>query len=264
MMRAIAADMDAAIVRAVDQRLDGVIADHGVRIPWAIESGSRAWGFPSPDSDYDCRFVFVRAAAQYLSLWAPRDVIETPLDEIFDVNGWDLAKAVKLLVKGNATPVEWLRSPVIYRGDAGFRDRLLSLADEVVDRGALRRHYRHVSELNLARGSGHLKKFFYALRPAAAVRWLDVHPSAALPPMDLPTLLAEGDVSGEIRELADELITLKAVTREMGEADVPATLRSFVTRVIATGDRAPAHDDVITERRGLADEWFRAEVTRAE
>ena len=264
MMRAIAEGMDPAIVRAVDARLDGVITAHDVRIPWAIESGSRAWGFPSPDSDYDCRFVFVRPAAQYLSLWAPRDVIETPLDEIFDVNGWDLAKAVKLVVKGNATPVEWLRSPVVYRGDAGFRTRLLSLADEVVDRDALRRHYRHVSELNLARGGGHLKKFFYALRPAAAVRWLDVHPSAALPPMDLPTLLAEGDVPAEIRELAGELIALKAVTREMGEADVPAALRSFVTTVIATGDLAPAHDDVITERRERADEWFRAEVTRAE
>ena len=73
----------------------------GARIPWAIESGSRAWGFPSPDSDYDCRFLFIRPRDQYLSLWPARDVMEPPLDKTYDVNGWDLAKAVKLVVKGN-------------------------------------------------------------------------------------------------------------------------------------------------------------------
>lgn len=262
MMRAIAEGMDPAIVRAVDARLDGVITEHDVRIPWAIESGSRAWGFPSPDSDYDCRFLFVRPAASYLSLWAPRDVIETPLDEIFDVNGWDLAKAVKLLAKGNATPIEWLRSPVVYRGDAAFRDRLLGLADEIVDRDALRRHYRHVAELNLGHGSGRLKKFFYALRPAAAVRWLDVHSSGELPPMDLPTLLAEGEAPGDVREQAAELIAVKSATREMGDAPVPAALRTFVAEVIAEGDRTSMPDGVVAERRALADDWFRSEVLR--
>jgi predicted nucleotidyltransferase len=111
-VRAIPSELDPAVVADVDARLDGVAAEHGVRIPWAIESGSRAWGFPSPDSDYDCRFIFVRPADAYVSLWPARDVIETPLDAVFDVNGWDLGKAIKLISKGNVVPTEWLRSPI--------------------------------------------------------------------------------------------------------------------------------------------------------
>src|ERR1044071_5634208 len=107
-MRAIPDSFDRSVVAEVDRRLREVEESHGVRIPWAIESGSRAWGFPSPDSDYDCRFLFVRAHAQYLSPWLSRDVIETPLDKIYDVNGWDVRKALQLLVKGNAVVIEWL------------------------------------------------------------------------------------------------------------------------------------------------------------
>ena len=115
-MRAIPDDLDATIVSAIDDRLAGIERDHRVTIPWAIESGSRAWGFPSPDSDYDGRFLFVRPAADYLRLTPLRDVIETPLDAIYDVNGWDARKALALLVGGNATVVEWLRSPIIFEG----------------------------------------------------------------------------------------------------------------------------------------------------
>jgi hypothetical protein len=86
--------MDPAVVAEVDRRLTSVSFEHGIRIPWAIESGSRAWGFPSPDSDYDCRFLFVRPPADYLDPWPPRDVVETPLDAVFDV---------RLAVAGNAT-----------------------------------------------------------------------------------------------------------------------------------------------------------------
>jgi hypothetical protein len=101
--RAVPSSLDTTVVAEIDRRLSAASAEHGVRIPWAIESGSRAWGFPSPDSDYDCRFLFIRPREQYLSLWPARDVIETPLDNTYDVNGWDLAKTVKLVVKGNAT-----------------------------------------------------------------------------------------------------------------------------------------------------------------
>ena len=143
-MRSVPDSLDAAVVAEIDARLDRVGAEHGVIVPWAIESGSRAWGFPSPDSDYDCRFIFVRQRDAYLSLWPARDVIETPLDAVFDVNGWDLAKALRLLLKGNAVVVEWLRSPIVYRGDPSFRDELLALADEVSDPARVSRHYLHV------------------------------------------------------------------------------------------------------------------------
>lgn len=135
-MRCVPDDFDPAVVAAIDARLADVAVEQGVRIPWAIESGSRAWGFASPDSDYDCRFFFVRPLSAYTALWPPRDVIETPLDGLLDVNGWDLGKAVRLATAGNATVGEWLRSPHVYDGDAAFRDALLDLVATAPASGA--------------------------------------------------------------------------------------------------------------------------------
>src|SRR5271154_6141624 len=120
-LRHLPADFAPQAVDAVDARLVEIQREYGVSIPLAIESGSRAWGFPSPDSDYDCRFVFVRPLDQHLTPWPQRDVIETPLADDLDVNGWDLRKAIKLLLKGNAVIIEWLSSPIVYRGEAWFR-----------------------------------------------------------------------------------------------------------------------------------------------
>ena len=103
-------DFDAATVERIQARLDGVERDHRVRVLWAVESGSRAWGFPSPDSDYDCRFFYVRRHDDYLSPWPPRDVIETPLGDVLDVNGWDLIKAIRLAAALHRTRT--LGSPV--------------------------------------------------------------------------------------------------------------------------------------------------------
>ncbi|MGR0320612.1 nucleotidyltransferase domain-containing protein [Agromyces sp. ZXT2-3] len=260
-MRAVPISLDLQVVAEIDRRLSTVSAEHAVRIPWAIESGSRAWGFPSPDSDFDCRFVFIRSRDHYVSLWPSRDVIETPLDSTFDVNGWDLAKTVRLIVKGNATAIEWLRSPIIYTGDADFRDGLLSLADAVVERSAIGRHYLHVAKQQRT-GPATLKRFFYVLRPAAALRWLETHPADAVPPMDLQTLLAEGDVDGDVRDAASELITRKARTRELGGGTPPAVLERFVTTELERAERfetmAPANDPIRT--RALADEYFRSQL----
>lgn len=253
--------MDPVVVAEIDRRLRAVEHEDEVRIPWAIESGSRAWGFPSPDSDYDCRFLFVRPRDRYISLWPERDVIETPLDKTFDVNGWDLAKSVRLIAKGNATAIEWLRSPIVYTGDPVFRDELLALANEIVERGAVGRHYLHVATRQRA-GAATLKRFFYVLRPAAALRWLDTHPTNAVPPMDLPTLLEEGDVDSDTHDAARELIALKSHTRELGTGAAPAVLERFVARQLERAEyfesMSPTGDAV--RSRDLADEFFRSQI----
>jgi predicted nucleotidyltransferase len=257
-MRAIPGSLDPAIVAEIDRRLGSVQAEHDVRIPWAIESGSRAWGFPSPDSDYDCRFLFVRPRDRYLTLWPERDVIETPLDKTFDVNGWDLPKTLALIAKGNATAVEWLRSPIVYRGEAAFRDELLAFAAAVVERAAVGRHYLHVARRQQS-GTRTLKRFFYVLRPAAALRWLADHPGEAVPPMDLPALLRESTVPESVRDAATELIAVKSVTRELGAGQAPAVLQRFVDEELARAEAyetlALAHDPA--EVRARADEVFR-------
>lgn len=262
-MRAVPTSLDPSVVAEIDRRLATVATEESVVIPWAIESGSRAWGFPSPDSDYDCRFLFVRRPEDYLSLWPQRDVIETPLDKTFDVNGWDLAKAIRLLARGNATPIEWLRSPIVYGGDADFRDGLVTLAEAIVERGAIGRHYLHVAHRQRS-GTPSLKRFFYALRPAAALRWLQTHPHAAVPPMDLPTLLDQGDVGEDVRRAAHDLIALKAQTRELGAGTPPAVLERFVVAQLEAAERfetTPPEKDR-AHVRALTDEHFRTALDR--
>ncbi|MEO6606465.1 MAG: nucleotidyltransferase domain-containing protein [Aeromicrobium sp.] len=262
-MRAVPESFDPAVVEEIDRRLDRVAVSESVVIPWAIESGSRAWGFPSPDSDYDCRFLYVRTEDDYLSPWLDRDVIETPLDKIFDVNGWDLRKAIQLVLKGNAVVVEWLQSPYIYHGSETFRSQLLELADDVSDRHAVGRHYTHVCLAQWTRygGTGDipLKRLFYALRPAATIRWLEAHPESASPPMDLGSLLTENSASADVRNAVDELVELKAKTREMGEGEVPAPLATYVESALARGTELFEGHSLrdLTVARALASDVFR-------
>ena len=217
----------------IDQMLDTIQRDQRVAIPLAIESGSRAWGFPSPDSDYDCRFVYVRSPDQYLSPWVPRDVIETPLVGDMDLNGWDLGKALMLMLKGNAVIIEWLRSPIIYRGSAAFREDFLSLAERHCKRELIARHYLH---LGLRQRNTYfsdakavaLKKIFYALRPAAALRWMRLNGDAPLPPMHFPTLMSECDPPEDVAAIVSELMARKAETKELGTGTLPEPVRAFI------------------------------------
>ena len=265
-IRAIPPDFDPSTVVAIERRLRLIEAQHKVRIVWAVESGSRAWGFASPDSDYDCRFLYLRPAADYLSPWPQRDVIETPLDAVLDVGGWDLRKALQLLVKGNATVLEWLRSPIAYDVDPLFRDTLLALADEVVDRDALRRHHLHVGRgQREALGDGRdvpLKRVFYALRPAVTLRWLREHPDRAVPPMDLPTLLAEVEVPDEARTAVQDAVARKAVTRELGTGDVPPVLLALVDAELGADEEPPGDGGGTRPAQARAAEVFGSVLAR--
>ena len=262
-MRAIPPSFDPSAVAAIDARLAGVAREHGVRVPWAIESGSRAWGFASPDSDYDCRFFFVRPRAAYTALWPARDVIETPLEGLLDVNGWDVGKAIRLASAGNATGGEWLRSPWVYDGDPAFRDDLLALVDRVVEPVRLRRHYLHVGRAQWSRAADgedvvRLKRVFYAIRPALTLRWLDDH--AGVPPMSVDELLAQADVPADVREEVARLRMLKSRTRELGTAPVPRAIADWVETIIATEpDVAPPP---VTAVRAEAEAGFRTILER--
>ncbi len=267
-MRRLSEGMDAAVVAEIDRRLEGVAEEHGVRVPWAIESGSRAWGFPSPDSDYDCRFVFVRPTEDYLDPWPARDVIETPLDETYDVNGWDLVKAVRLAVAGNATLTEWLRSPIVYDGDEAFRDELLALANEVAPPDAVVRHYQHLAAGQWERSGAavgadcRLKGIFYALRPAAALLWIERHRSIEVP-MSLPQLLEEAPPDADVVSATHELIAQKSVTHELGTGPVPSPIRRFVEERLGAdlGSLFPEPHDADVARSRAA-HGFRALLRR--
>jgi predicted nucleotidyltransferase len=268
-LRAIPADFDPDRLAAVDRLLDAVASEQEVAIGLAVESGSRAWGFPSPDSDYDCRFLFVRHRDAYLSPWTRRDVIETALEDDLDVNGWDLGKALKLLLKGNAVAIEWLMSPIVYRGDTWLRDALVDFAGRFLSRDGVARHYLHLGERQhrtyFAPGKPiRLKKIFYALRPAMALRWLRLHPGAAVAPMHFPTLLAEAEARAEIVSLCETLIARKAKTRELGEAPLPAAIEHFIeTEFVQARQAFPSQPPVADPvARDAAESLFRTAIER--
>ncbi len=232
-MRRVPDSLDQQVVAEIDQRLDVIVATSPASVVLAVGSGSRAWGFPSPDSDYDCRFVFVRSAGDYLSPWPVRDVIELAPDGLLDINGWDLRKAVQLLVAGNAVILEWAQSPIVYRAEPEFVGRFVVLAERVADRAAIARHYLHVGQKQWDRfitpdGQMPLKKLFYSLRPAAALRWLRQHPESAVPPMALEQLLAQSGPPPRVAAAVGDLVSQKAVTREMATDTVPEVVRTFV------------------------------------
>lgn len=236
--------MNAKVVAEIDNRLHAIIVEENVRIPWAIESGSRAWGFPSPDSDYDCRFVFIRPLEDVAALFPKRDVIEMPITPIFDVGGWELGKALKLLLKGNAVIIEWLTSPIVYNGDTTFQKEFLELADHVSDRGLIANHYLRLAismrdKTLKDNDEVPLKKLFYILRPLMALDWLRTHPNETVAPMNFNTLSSQVELHAGLRACIDDLIQLKSKTKELGQGVMPSEIRTFLNVSFERAERNP-------------------------
>ena len=224
--------------REIETRLDRIEAENGVRLLLAVESGSRAWGFPSPDSDYDVRFFYVRPRDWYLSHAPGRDVIETPIQDEIDLNGWDVRKALTLLLKSNAVVSEWMLSPIRYRTDDPFITGLAALADDLLNPRAIAYHYARSGKLAADRwldgeGDVPVKKYFYALRPALAIRAIRLNP-ASRPPMNLRALVAASDLPGVLIEQIDGLVEAKARTNERSNGtrlpEIDALIRSELER----------------------------------
>lgn len=168
--------IDPGMREQIMANLAAIEAQHQVSILLACESGSRGWGFASPDSDYDVRFIYVHRLPWYLTVAPGRDVIEQSISGDLDINGWDLRKVLQLLRKSNPTLLEWLRSPVQYREDAQAAERLRSLAEEGFSAVSGYHHYVSMARKNLRE---HLygeqvrfKKYLYVLRPLLAARWI--------------------------------------------------------------------------------------------
>jgi hypothetical protein len=215
----------------ITRRLGLIERDYGVRIVLAVESGSRAWGFPSPDSDFDVRFIYAKALDDYLSLQPGRDVIEPPADDPFDFSGWEIRKALNLLLKCNAIASEWLESPIVYRASAEV-GKLRAFADRMTSIGRLRYHYFHLAnsiwQERLAwRDQIALKKYFYVVRPALVLRHMRTH--GRRPPMALAEVIAEIDLEPAVATIIDEMIAAKRVTREMGMTPRIAPLDALIT-----------------------------------
>lgn len=205
---------------------------HDVRILFAIESGSRAWGFPSPDSDYDVRFIYARPTDWYLSLTPGRDVIELPIEGDLDINGWDIKKALGLLLKPNPVMLEWLSSPIRYLWDEGVCEKLTAFSEKVTHGPACLNHYLHLGERQwdvYVKGKErvNLKKYFYIVRPAMAVRWMRMYPDI-IPPMNFQKLLKGIDLNIELINALENLLHAKSKSKEIGEAPRVDIIDEFI------------------------------------
>lgn len=224
---------------AIRARLDEIAREEEVTILLAVESGSRAWGFHSTDSDYDVRFICCRRVDWHLKVEPGRDVIKRPVSGELDLSGWDLRKTLGLILGSNAVALEWLQSPVTYAEKPGFREALGAFA-----RGTLRRrpvlwHYRRLAErqmegLRNPDGSLRLKRYFYTIRPVLALRWLRLHPDLATPPMDMAGLMRECALPDDLRgAILDPIERKKRLTERDDIREPPEVTEALIGMELA-------------------------------
>jgi len=220
-----------------------------VKVLFACESGSRAWGFASPDSDYDVRFVYVNRLPWYLTVDPGRDVIEQPISGALDINGWDLRKALHLLRKSNPTLLEWLRSPIVYSQATPWADRLRVLAEEEFSPVRGYHHYLSMAKKNLRE---HLygevvryKKYLYVLRPLLAARW--IREGRGVPPMRFAELAAQTLTEAALIDEVNALLRIKMQAGEAATSPRWVGIHGFIERELAiaathTRDQEPKAD----------------------
>jgi uncharacterized protein len=203
----------------VEARLAAVATEEGGVVLYAAESGSRAWGFASPDSDFDVRFLHVHPRDWYLTLAEERDVIERPLDErSVDLAGWDIRKALRLLLRSNPALYEWLVSPIVYV-DSPLRAELKALFEAAASPRAVAHHYWSIARgqwrSNIdGRNEVRLKKYFYLVRPLLSLAWVVQHKEP--PPMSIGDLLDGSDLPPAPRRAVETLLREKRATPELG------------------------------------------------
>ena len=203
----------------IEKRLKAVEEEYQVTIVYACESGSRAWGFASQDSDYDVRFLYAHPTEWYLSIYPQHDVIEDINNGVLDINGWDLRKGLQLLQKSNAPLREWLSSPIVYRSLETVMPPLRELMQQSLMPESLCHHYLAMARKSFEKiqqqQEAKIKTYLYTLRPLLCCRWMIVYQSQ--PPMRFDELLAEflPDRQEKIRSYLDTLLTAK---RREGEA----------------------------------------------
>jgi uncharacterized protein len=211
-----------------------------IKILYACESGSRAWGFASPDSDYDVRFIYLRPLEWYLSIEDRPDTIDLPVNSLLDINGWDLRKALKLFKGSNSAIYEWIQSPIVYQSDRQLTTELLDLAPSYYACRAGIYHY-----LNMTIGCDReylqsdiikLKKYFYALRPILAAKWIVTYQT--FPPMVFSKLLELINHRQDIRTEIDRLLTIKATADESATIAASPILNEFIRSEIANCEQA--------------------------
>ncbi len=217
------------------QRLREIEAAHHVKVLYACEAGSRAWGFPSQDSDYDVRFLYLHPPEWYLSIQKKRDVIECPLSERLDISGWDLQKALWLFYKSNPPLMEWLGSPMVYLEEYTVTQRMRALLGEYYSPMASSYHYLHMARNNyreyLRGDTVWRKKYLYVLRPLLAVQWIEK--GYGVVPTEFETLLEKLITDPTLKGVIETLVRAKRAGKELDRGPRIDVLNQFIEQQLA-------------------------------
>lgn len=245
------------MLQIINNELTGIARNSDVNILFSCESGSRAWGFPSPDSDFDVRFIYVHRREHYLSIDEQRDVIELPINDLLDINGWELRKALRLFRKSNGPLYEWLQSPIVYSQNDAFINDIKGLMPHYFSPRATMHHYlsmaKTVFENDLSRAEVRLKKYFYALRPILACRW--IADKNSVPPMEFGEL--RGLISSDLNKVVDQLLKQKAIEDEKFMIEPIDELHSFINEEITYCEKVVSELSSSSAHSGALDNLFR-------
>lgn len=225
------------IEQEIQDALDRIEQDQDVKVLFACESGSRAWGFASTDSDYDVRFIYVRRPDWYLDidLEHKRDVIELPINDDLDVSGWDLRKALQLYRKSNPPLLEWLGSPIIYREEFSIAQQMRDLASTCYSPIACQYHYYKMAKGNykdyLKQEMVKLKKYLYVLRPVLGVIWLEQ--DMGVVPTEFQKLVDGVIDDPELEQAIERLLEIKMSSTEKDVGPRMPVINEFLERELS-------------------------------
>ena len=216
------------IQKQIQDLLDKIEREHKIVIILAIESGSRAWGFPSRDSDYDIRFIYHHERDWYLSAFQKRDVVDAVFIGDLDAGGWDITKCMQLMHKGNAPLLEWLHSPIVYRQDETKITALKELAKKSFNPKMIFHHYISLAKKKMLdeNTAANAKSYLYALRALLCAQW--VADFESIPPVEFKVLQDHYFEGGACR---DQLMALLSAKLDLAEADqymIPEELMAYV------------------------------------
>ena len=255
-----------AIKATIQEKLREIERQEDACIFYACESGSRAWGFPSADSDYDVRFLYIHPRDWYLSIEDRRDVIEHPLVENIDLSGWEIRKALRLFRKSNPPLLEWLYSPIVYQQKFSVADKLRNLMPTFYSPRNCFHHYPHMAEGNfreyLQGETVRVKKYFYVLRPLLGCRWIEAGLGPV--PMEFGELVEKVATTDILKQEVFSLLRRKQSGQELDfEPRIPAIsdfIESELERLKPKADQQPllpSQDDKLDElfRAALIEVW---------
>ena len=221
-------DISIKMQNVIEEQLKEIEEKENVKIIYCVESGSRACGFASPDSDYDVRFIYVRN-----KLNKNRDVIEWRLDDVLDINGWDIQKALRLLYKSNPTLIEWSMSPMVYKTTPQW-EKISGIVSQYFLEKTGVYHYLSMAKGNyreyLKTDEVKLKKYFYVIRPILACKWILDKKTA--PPMLFSELMNEC-LDDELKPEINRLLEIKKQTSELGKGKRIDVINDYIEKELA-------------------------------